>query len=68
VNAGTKMAEYLKTQVTEVKLKPGRLCVELLFNIRINCALFYMNKDVIYCSEDLTYWSPSDLEFEFIVL
>ncbi len=68
-NAGTKIADFLKDQVDEVKLKRDRLSSDLLFYIRVNCALFYKDEDINYShSAADAHYRPTDLEFEFIAM
>jgi len=50
-NIGTKIAQYLNSQVAEIKLKATRLNDELLFHIRVNCAFFCKGEDVTIDSE-----------------
>ena len=68
-NAGTKIAEFLRDQVVEVKLKRGSLSADLLFYIRVNCALFYRGEDINHTNTGAAaHYKPTDLEFEFIAL
>jgi hypothetical protein len=67
-NSSAKITSYLRSQVVDVKLKATSLNSELLFYIRVNCAWFYHGVDLSPNKADQSYWRPSDIDFEFIVL